>query len=140
MGALLADVGKLLFAASLGEELIRAEKIAADEHRPDWEVEREIIGHSHMDVGAFLMGLCSCPTWWSNVSPFTTFLLNASKRIFLLQQQYIVAIPFSADGHDDLPELDRDYIDKMGAAERMPEWLKLYQELFITDLEAAANG
>jgi len=141
MGAMLADVGKLVFAANLSEEFVRAEKIAADEHRPDWEVEREIIGHSHMDVGAFLMGLWGLPNPVVECVAFHHAPAECVEVDFSpLTAVHIAHAIVSADGHDDLPELDRDYIDKMDAAERLPEWLALYQKLFITDLEAAANG
>ena len=141
MGALLADVGTLVLAVNLGEELARAEKIAADDHRPDWEVEREILGHSHMDVGAFLLGLWGLPNPVVECVAFHHVPAECVEEDFSpLTAVHIADVIVSADGHEDLPGLDRDYIGKMGAAERLPEWLKLYQKLFITDVEAAVNG
>ncbi|MDH3636114.1 MAG: response regulator [Gammaproteobacteria bacterium] len=141
MGALLADVGKLVFAVNLGEELARAEKIAADEHRSDWEVERELIGHSHMDVGAFLLGLWGLPNPVVECVAFHHVPAECVEEDFSpLTAVHIAHAIVSVDGHEDLPGLDREYIGKMGAAERLPEWLKLYEKLFITDVEAAVNG
>lgn len=140
MGGLLLDVGKLILASNLGEEFVRAETIAAQECRPDWEVERELVGHTHMELGAYLVGLWGLPNpvvecvayhhipgecVEANFSPLTAVhISNAIVR---------------ANGSDDLTELDMDYMDKLGITEKLPEWRALYEEVFAPSAEVS-NG
>ena len=140
MGGLLADVGKLVFAANLGEKFLQAEETAVNEQRPDWEVEREVIGHNHMDVGAFLMGLWGLPNPVVECVAYHHVPVECVEAEFSpLSAVHIAHAIVSANGDDNLTQLDNDYINNLGVAEKIPEWLRLYEELFVMNAEAA-NG
>jgi putative nucleotidyltransferase with HDIG domain len=59
--ALLHDIGKLILATSLEDEYGRALARAEQDRIPQWEAEREIIGATHAEVGAYLLGLWGLP-------------------------------------------------------------------------------
>jgi HD-like signal output (HDOD) protein len=61
IGGLLADVGKLVFAANFSKSFDEVEDALLHSDKPDWQVEKETIGHNHMDVGAYLIGLWGLP-------------------------------------------------------------------------------
>jgi putative nucleotidyltransferase with HDIG domain len=58
---LLHDAGKLVLANRLEGPLAEAARIAAESGRPMHEVEREVIGANHCEVGAYLLGLWALP-------------------------------------------------------------------------------
>jgi HD-like signal output (HDOD) protein len=58
---LLHDCGKLVLLANLGQELVEATRRAKDEDRALHEVETEMLGASHAEVGAYLLGIWGLP-------------------------------------------------------------------------------
>lgn len=59
--ALLHDIGKLVLAASLADDYgVIVEQAEAD-RLPTWIVEREMVGTTHAEVGAYLLGLWGLP-------------------------------------------------------------------------------
>ena len=58
---LLHDVGKLILAANFPWEYRSIVEKAAREQMPAWEVESTVIGSTHADIGAYLMGIWGLP-------------------------------------------------------------------------------
>ncbi len=59
--ALLHDLGKLILAGSLPDDYgVIVEQAEADK-TPTWVIERDMIGTTHADVGAYLLGLWGLP-------------------------------------------------------------------------------
>jgi putative nucleotidyltransferase with HDIG domain len=58
---LLHDVGKLLLATSFAPDFQRALQMAKTRHLLAWQVELEVFGASHAEVGAYLLGLWGLP-------------------------------------------------------------------------------
>jgi HD-like signal output (HDOD) protein len=61
MAAMLHDVGQLVLWARLREPFVTAIALAAETGRPQHEVEREVCGVTHAEVGAYLLGLWGLP-------------------------------------------------------------------------------
>lgn len=62
VAALLHDVGKLVLAAKLPEQLARALKTASQEGRPLFSVENDLMGFNHAEIGAHLLALWGLPS------------------------------------------------------------------------------
>lgn len=60
-GGLLHDLGKLLFAANVPEKFGEAMARSRERQIPLWEAEHQIIGASHAEVGACLLGIWGLP-------------------------------------------------------------------------------
>jgi len=58
---LLHDIGKLLFAANLPDLFRQALSRAESQHRKLWEVEQEVFGVTHAEMGACLLGIWGLP-------------------------------------------------------------------------------
>ena len=58
---LLHDTGQLVLAYGLPEEYIEVCARAKKEQRPGWQVEQEVFGATHADVGAYLLALWGLP-------------------------------------------------------------------------------
>ncbi len=61
MAGLLHDVGKLVFADNFSEQFSKAVNLNKKENIPLWEAEAEIIGVTHGEIGAYLIGLWGLP-------------------------------------------------------------------------------
>jgi putative nucleotidyltransferase with HDIG domain len=61
VAGLLHDVGKLVLATRSPKHFARALEGAAEEKRPLFSVEQELMGVSHAEVGAYLLGIWGLP-------------------------------------------------------------------------------
>ncbi|MGH9699516.1 MAG: HDOD domain-containing protein [Candidatus Acidiferrales bacterium] len=61
VAALLHDVGKLVLAMRSPQNLARALSGAAEEKKPQYEIEEGLMGVSHAEVGAYLLGIWGLP-------------------------------------------------------------------------------
>jgi putative nucleotidyltransferase with HDIG domain len=59
--ALLHDIGKLVLAVCLPEKFKKVRQICSASGRPPYEVEAEVLGVTHAEVGAYLLGLWGLP-------------------------------------------------------------------------------
>ena len=65
MAALVHDVGKLVLATRSPRHFVRALDEAAREQIPLFAAERQLMGVTHAEVGAYLLGIWGCPRrWW----------------------------------------------------------------------------
>jgi putative nucleotidyltransferase with HDIG domain len=62
VAGLLHDIGKLVIAESAPEHLRRAILVMHQEQRPLFDVEEQLIGVSHAEVGAYLLSLWGLPS------------------------------------------------------------------------------
>ncbi len=61
MAGFLHDVGKLVLMWRLPDEYKEAVRLAARGKIPSWEAEQEVLGATHAEVGAYLLGLWGLP-------------------------------------------------------------------------------
>lgn len=61
LAAMLHDIGKLVFAAQLPEQYAEATDLVARGDRTTCEAEKEVIGVTHAEAGAYLLGLWGMP-------------------------------------------------------------------------------
>jgi len=61
MSGLLHDIGKLVLAAELPEQLADAAAHARREQRPLYEAEQSLFGATHAEIGAYLLGTWGLP-------------------------------------------------------------------------------
>ena len=61
MAGMLADIGQFVLAANMTDEFADAWQAAQESGHPDWKIERDVFGQSHMEIGAYLVGLWGLP-------------------------------------------------------------------------------
>ena len=61
LAALLVDIGLVLLSSSRPADLARVLEVSAERGQPVFEVEREVLGYTHGEVGACLLGLWGMP-------------------------------------------------------------------------------
>jgi putative nucleotidyltransferase with HDIG domain len=129
MGGLLADIGKLVFATNMPEKFKEIGNKMATENRRDFEVEEEIIGQSHCDVGAYLVGLWGLPNPVVEcVAYHHAPLACAASGFTALTAVHVADAIVGADGDAALPQLDREYIEQLGLTAEIPSWIQIHVE------------
>ncbi len=130
IAGLLHDVGKLVLAASLSDEFNAVMARVRAEDRLVWEVERELLGTSHAEIGAYLLGLWGLPdavvealTFHhlpsaSQAPGFTP--LTAVHAADVLEHELV-----KINEHYDVPQFDMDYLASRHLTDRLPQWRAL---------------
>jgi putative nucleotidyltransferase with HDIG domain len=129
MGGLMTDIGKLVFATNFPEKFAEISSRTATESHRDFEIEEEVIGHSHCDVGAYLVGLWGLPNPVVEcVAYHHSPLACAASGFTALTAVHAADAIVCADGDEALPHLDREYIEQLGLTDRIDSWLELHAE------------
>jgi putative nucleotidyltransferase with HDIG domain len=130
VAGLLHDVGKLVLATRAASYFSRALTGAREENRPQYEVEEQLMGVSHAEVGAYLLGLWGLPSHVVEAVayhhqpqrvPHDTFdAVDAVHVANYLAHAHPVGPPMG-DPVAYRP-LDLEYLKGLGVADQLPEW------------------
>jgi HD-like signal output (HDOD) protein len=127
IAGLFHDVGKLILMVNLAQPYSRALSVAREKRLPLTEVEKEILGASHAEVGAYLLGL------WGFAEPIIQAIAfhhqptRCKDSSFGPLTTVHVANVFDHESHPhetrEAPiTLDMTYLNKMRLADRIPAW------------------
>jgi putative nucleotidyltransferase with HDIG domain len=130
VAGLLHDVGKLVMATRAPSYFSRALNGAREENRPLYAVEEELMGVSHAEVGAYLLGL------WGLPSQVVEAVGNHHQPRRIPQDMFDAvgvvhvanflahAHPVSVPVEDPVAyqPVDLEYLDGLGIADQLPEW------------------
>ncbi len=125
---LMHDLGKVILAANFDDQYHGAHTIARKQRVPLWEVEKEIFGASHGEIGAYLLGL------WG-ISPDVTQIAanhhhparSSDDRFTALTAVHVAnaleyeGVPLTADDLP-VPEVDLAYLQQIGMEDRLEAW------------------
>ena len=131
---LLHDVGKLLFAANLprefGETLSRAQ---IQKCRP-WEIETQLLGASHAELGAYMLGIWNLPmpiveavAWHHSPGQFPS-QPSSFAPLTAVHAANVLEHEQRAEPDQMLkPEFDLSYLERLGCASQLAEWRQICQ-------------
>lgn len=129
--AMLHDMGRLVFAVKMPE--LYASVIAVDSRdgRPKCDVEKETIGVSHADVGAYLLGIWGLPYPIVEAVAFHDRPSRAGLYEFdMLGAVHVAdALAREAVAGEGSSSLDEEYVASANIAGRLPEWRRIAREL-----------
>ncbi len=133
---LLHDAGKLVLATGLHVQYQAALRLQKQRPVPLSQIERDILGASHAEVGAYLLALWALPdplveslAWHHCPSDSLNFSLSPLTIVHVanvFEQEQRTPKEF-------LSPLDQDYLRKVGVLERIDDWREAARE-------AVANG
>jgi putative nucleotidyltransferase with HDIG domain len=133
MAGLLHDLGKLIFATNFKDTYRQVLTRLQNSESPLYDLEYEAFGTSHAEIGAYLMGL------WNLDNPIIEAIAfhhcpakSASTEMGLLAAVHLAN---ALDHQEELParqegnlRYDNEYIDRLGIANRVPEWCQVCEE------------
>ena len=130
MGGLIHDVGKLIMAYRLPSEYRRCLDEVKKSNKLVWEVEREMFGPTHAEVGAYLMGLWGIP---DSILHALAFHHNPSALpsqepgplTFVHAANHIEHELIIYNEEYARPELDMLHLESVGILSGLPQWINL---------------
>ena len=129
MGGLLIDIGKLVFATNFPDKFVQVPALMESGGIPDHAAEEELLGHSHMDVGAYLVGL------WGLPNPVVECVAYHHKPGTCVESGFtplaavhIAHAIVSSEGAQPMAEIDEQYVEAIGATSRIADWVGLYEQ------------
>ncbi|MFT4540419.1 MAG: HD-like signal output (HDOD) protein [Planctomycetota bacterium] len=132
MAAMLHDVGKLVLATALPEKFSEILVTGADTTRSLHEVERDVLGVSHSEIGAYLLGLWGMPypIVEAVAHHHTPANVPGQESFGLLGVTHVAAALAheQCDSKQEPSELDEPYLMELGVADRLPEWRSITEE------------
>jgi HD-like signal output (HDOD) protein/CheY-like chemotaxis protein len=128
MGGLLHDVGKLVLVANLPERFRQALTLAHESERSLWEAEEEVLGCTHAQVGAYLMGLWGLPDPIVESIAFHHCPARCLDRSFstLTAVHVANALDHGLSAAEELQFetwLDQEYLRALHLVDRVPTWI-----------------
>jgi HD-like signal output (HDOD) protein len=125
---LIHDIGKVVLAANFDEQYRGAQSLARRQKLPAWEVEHEIFGASHGEIGAYLLGLWGMPLDLLEVAalhhqPSRTI----SKEFTTLTAVHIANVlehELTPDPEEpeSMAKFDEAYLEKVGLLDQIDQW------------------
>ncbi len=126
LAGMLHDVGALVLAAELPDkwsQLTARLGVAGTSKR---SAEREVFGVSHAHVGAYLLGLWALPNPIVEAVAYheepSTCATSDWGIVGIVHVASALATQLDREDLEQVLDLDRDYLRRVGVAERWPEW------------------
>jgi len=126
---MLHDIGKLMLADSLPGEFQNALSLAATNHVPLQEVEREIFGTTHAELAAYLLGLWGLPATMVEAVAFHHSPEKSAHQHFSPLTAVHVANALEHEAAGEKSCLNQDYLAKIGMENRLDSWRKTIPSL-----------
>jgi HD-like signal output (HDOD) protein len=146
VAALLHDMGKLVLAVRSPKHFERAVQGASEEGEPLYLVEQQLIGVSHAEVGAYLLGIWGLPTpvveavaHHHDPNRIPHDALDAVGIVHIanvLAHGHPVHAPFA--GPIPHQALDMVYVESVGMIDSVPEWHEM-AEAVANEMRGAAS-
>ena len=137
---LLHDLGKVVLAANFDDQYNGAHSLARKQHIPLWEIEKEIFGAGHGEIGAYLFGLWGMPLPILEAAAFHHTPSRTRTETFTPLTAVHVANVLECELHPGeeglaAPKLDEDYLAAIGCGERLALWRESVKDRTSADSE-----
>ncbi len=135
-GGLLSDVGKLVIACNFPGEFIEISRQIAAGERPEVEIERDILGHSHTEIGAYLLCIWGLPNPVVECAAYHHTPSACTGTGFIPASAVHIASAIVEAGYgDELPGLDVAYVEQLNMTEKIPAWINKAREIIGSTAE-----
>jgi HD-like signal output (HDOD) protein len=132
MAGLLHDVGKLVLASSFSDKLIEVINLSRDPKLNFYESEYQILGTTHAEVGAYLLGLWGLPNpiieavaFHHRPHNFPGENFNPLAAVHVANALEHEKNTTSADKNRNT-RLDHEYLGKLGLNDHLDTWREIY--------------
>ena len=134
---LLHDIGKLVMASGDPEAYRRILNVTASTETNLWLVEKQDLGCSHAEIGAYLLGIWGLPASIIEAVAWHHYPSDSPVTDFSPVTAVHTASAFHAQLHPEFrhgdPDLDQAFLERIGLAERQKIWMELCNELNSQD-------
>ena len=134
MAGMFHDLGKLILVTNFQEPYQKIMIEARQSKRNLWELENEMFGTSHAEVGAYLMGL-----WGLDYPVIEAIAFHHCPGKSLAESTGLLTAVHFGDAFDrlkndvkgsgEIKQLDRGYLDNLGVGHRINNWQLICKDL-----------
>ena len=125
---MLHDIGLLILAVNLPDIYSRVYRTAREEARLRYQVEMEVMGATHAQIGAYLLSLWGLPaTVVEAVAEHHTPERGAAHSFSVITAVHAADI-LAHQLHPTVlpsPEMHQDYLESLGVVSRLPRWQEM---------------
>jgi HD-like signal output (HDOD) protein len=125
IAGLLHDIGKLVLAANASETYNNVFEIAASEARPFVDVERDLLGATHAEAGAYLLGLWGFGDGIVMATAYHHLPSSCPNKETVLLAAVHVANAFDHQRAGEDRAVDLDFLRHLHLADRLDAWRAL---------------
>ena len=133
IAGILHDAGKLILVQGFPKEYRAVIALARQRGIAAWEAEYELLGASHAEIGAYLLGMWGLPAPVAEAVAFHHRPVNAVATAFSPLTAVHVAnellLEIERGNMNHTSRLDRDYLDKIGLADQLPAWRNICENV-----------
>ncbi len=133
VAGLLHDVGKLVFVTNLAEAYQRVPRLMREKKKPAAEVEKQIFGANHADLGGYLLGLWGLPVPIVEAvtlhhQPTVALLKTFSPLTAVHIGNALVSAEKPSIAGAPAAELDARYLASLGLKNNVKAWREAWKE------------
>lgn len=129
---LLHDLGKLVIATADPKTYRRIAGTAAATGTRPWLIENDVLGCSHAEIGAYLLGIWGLPSMIVEAVAWHHHPSDSPVTEFSPLTAVHVGSVFHSQLHPEYkqgdPQLDEKFLERIGLAERQAEWMEICRE------------
>ena len=130
MGGLLSNVGKLVVAANFPDKFTEIEAQTAACERPEIDIEKEVMGHCHTEIGAYLLCIWGLPNPVIECVAYHHAPAVCVETGFApVSAVHIATAIIDAGGSSELTGLDAAYVEALGVTGKLPHWIREANEV-----------
>jgi putative nucleotidyltransferase with HDIG domain len=142
VAALLHDIGKLVLAYKMPDRFARLVARARAEQKPLYQIEEELWGITHAEVGAYLLGLWGIPLPVTEAIAYHHAPSSVPHQRFdALVALYVANLLAHEGARGEPTALDRPWdlglLEAMGVAPELPRWKTMAREMANAQQEPA---
>ena len=138
------DVGRIVIALALPEKHREIAALASENTRPECSVEQDVLGVTHAEVGAYLLGVWGLPFSIVETTAFHHAPSGAANDAPDVLAAVHLADAVVHGGEPGESELDRAFLERVGLASEIDTWRAAAADYFArlgaTPARRAANG
>lgn len=136
MAGMLMDVGRFVLASNMTGDMADKYQAARQSGETDWKIERDLFGQSHMEVGAYLVGLWGLPNPIVAAVAYhhtpSAYSCNEFSPLTAVHAALAIA---EANGSDSVQGLDTEYMESLNLNDQIESWQSIHKDL-LGDSEA----
>ncbi len=137
LAGMMHDCGKLVLASNRAKRLQAAMLLSARDGLDRTETERRIFGASHAGLGAYLLCEWGMPSGVIEAVCFHHTPGQCREQDFsLLTAVHAANCLAHADldaASGEIPGLDREYLERLGLARRLPQWIEACRQARVSE-------
>jgi HD-like signal output (HDOD) protein/ActR/RegA family two-component response regulator len=131
---LLHDVGKLIVATTERDLPRKINQIATADAKPSWQAEQDLLGCTHAEIGAYLLGIWGLPfpiveavAWHHRPSQSMADQVSPLAAVHVANALHV---RWTSETPDAEEPIDEAFLERIGCLDRLDAWAEACDNIF----------